>query len=74
MLWEDVDLTLIEVGGFRSLRGGMGRCSGSGRSFSIVESVERERWVWMPRGRLLRECQEIKGLKQSECFLSVNVK
>jgi hypothetical protein len=43
MLWEDVDLTLIEVGGFRSLRGGMGRCSGSGRSFSIVESVERER-------------------------------
>jgi hypothetical protein len=45
LLWGDVDLTLIEVGGFRSLRGGMGRCIGSGRTFSIVESVNREKSV-----------------------------
>ena len=45
-------ITLIEVGGSRSLRGEMGRCSGLGRTLSIAENVNREKWVWVPCGRL----------------------
>ena len=32
--WGVLGLTLGEVGGSRSLRGGMGRCRGLGRTFS----------------------------------------